>query len=234
MTLLRSLAPLLLGLSTALAAGCVVSPQPSPPDVIFDGARLGLTPSIEALSSVVGFQAQPGTVTPAGGEVRITNLDTTDAPSIAKVEADGSFTIAVPGLPGQTFRFQAKNGDARSAPFDARVDLSGGDLSSGLTPPSCVAFDPPRWVALDGAGDARSIVLENGCASAISIAPPRLRRGLGGFSFSPTGPIEIGPAATATLTFRAGDGPEVEDVVLLDVTAPSPVRHAVTLTVPDR
>lgn len=230
----RFLSTLCLGLLSALAASCVVSPQPSPPDVIFDGDRLGLTAAVELVSSAVGFEAQPGTVTPAEGEVLVTNLDTDDAPSTVKVRPDGSFTLAVPGIDGQTFRFQAKNGSARSEPFDVAVSLSGQGLSAAQVNPACLVLEPARWVALEGLGDARSIVLRNQCTGALSTKAPRLRRGLAGFSFSPTPPIQLGPGEQTTLTVRAGEGPEVEDVMLLDVTAPFPLRRALTLTVPDR
>ncbi len=231
----RSLSSMIgLGLLAALATSCGVSPQPSPPDVIFDGEGLGLTPAIELISSVVGFEAAPGTVTPADGEVIVTNLDTTGAPSVVTVRPDGGFTLAVPGIAGQTFRFQAKSGDARSEPFDLSVSLSGQGVSASQSEPPCVVFEPARWVSLDGLGDARSVVLRNQCAAAVSTKAPRLRRGLAGFSFSPTPPITLGPGEQTTLTVRAGDGNEVEDVVLLDVTTPFPARRALTLTVPDR
>src|SRR5690242_17794280 len=97
----RSVLSMCLGL---LLASCVVSPQPSPPlEVVLDGSRIGLESGTELTTNVVGFEAGPGAVDPAGGVVVITNLDAGDAPSIASVQKDGSFAIAVPGQPGQRF-----------------------------------------------------------------------------------------------------------------------------------
>lgn len=224
----------LLAVLAAAAASCVVSPQPSPPDVILDDDRIGLTPGVEGFASVIGFAAAPGTVKPAQGIVVVTNLDADDAPSVAKVQPDGSFVIAVPGVSGQTFRFQAKNGDARSQPVDIAIDSSGTKATDLSVTPSCLVLDPASWIALDGVADARSIVIQNQCTTAVAIAAPRLRRGLGGFSFSPTTPITVPAGGVATLTVHAGNGVETEDVLLLDVTAPAPTRRAITLTVPDR
>lgn len=217
------------------AASCVVSPQPSPPDVILDDDRIGLTPGVEGFASVIGFEAAPGTVKPAQGVVVITNLDADDAPSFAKVEPDGSFAVAVPGQSGQTFRFQAKNGAARSEPVDVAVNTSGTAIDTATAvAPSCLVLDPSGWLALDGAADARSLVIRNDCGVSATIAAPRLRRGLGAFSFSPTTPITVPAGGVATLTVHAGSGAETEDVLILDVKTPAPGRRSITLTVPDR
>lgn len=223
-----------LGLLLALVGGCVVSPQPSPPDIVFDGELVGLSRGVELVAAVAGFEAAPGTVDPATGVVVVTNLDNASAPSFAEVRPDGSFVLAVPGFAGQRFRFQAKDGDARSQPFDLRLS-SAGDTALGLpAQPGCLVLTPRSWIRLDGPGDARSIVVGNQCPDAVSIAPPRLRRGLAGFTFSAASAIQLAPGAIATITVHASAGSEPEDLLLLDVTAPVPARRAVTLTVPDR
>ncbi len=226
-----------LGLLVAgVSAGCVVSPQPSPPvEVTLDGGLIGLRPGVELTSGVIGFEAGPGAVDPPEGVVVITNLDADDAPSMASVQKDGSFAIAVPGQPGQRFRFQAKLGSNRSTTFDIAVDASGQDFDPNAdAATACITLDPESWIALDGAGDAKSIVIRNACSGAVAIDAPHLRRGLAGFSFSPTSPIDLAAGEVATITVHAGDGPEMEDVLLLDVTAPAGARRAITLTVPDR
>lgn len=224
---------LLLGFLAAVAAGCVVSPQPSPPDLVLDDDRIGLHPGMGLVSKVIDFEGAPGTVHPAEGIVVITNLDTTEAPSFAKVQPDGSFTIAVPGVAGQTFRFQAKNGSVRSQPADFVVNTGGEAIDTAVEGPACLAFDPARWIALDGVSDARSIVIRNQCSGAVSLGAPHLRRGLAGFSFTPTTPVTIAAGSVATLTVKAAAGAETEDVLLLDVTAPALSHRAITLTVPD-
>lgn len=224
---------LCLGLLGALAAGCVVSPQPSPPDAILDGDRISLTPGVELVASVTGFFAEPGAVSPPKGQVLVTNLDGSDAPSVADVQPDGSFAIAVPGVSGQRYRFQVKDGDIRSQPFDLEVSSSGFTAEDLAGEATCLVLTPATWAKLDGPGDARSIVLRNKCEENVAIDAPRLRRGLAAFSFSPTKPLELGPGEMTTLTVHVGSGPESEDVLFLDVTKPDAARLAVTLTVPD-
>jgi hypothetical protein len=225
-----------LGLLVAGVAGCVVSPQPSPPmePPTLDGGLIGLRSS-EALldTDFVGFEGGPGAVDPPEGVVIVTNLDAGDAPSIASVAKDGSFAIAVPGHPGQRFRFQAKRESARSEPFDTVVSSSGQVVDDLAAAVACLAVKPARWVALDDRTDARSIVLRNTCSGAVAIDAPRLRRGLAGFSFSPTSPIGLAAGEVATLTVHGGEGAELEDVLILDVAAPSAEIRAITLTVPD-
>jgi len=216
-----------------VAAGCVVSPQPSPPDFVLDGDRIGLRPGVELVASVIGFEAGPGAVDPPEGVVVVTNLDDASAPSFAAVQADGSFAVAAPGQSGQRFRFQAKSANRRSQPFDVAVGSSGEDLSALASAAACLTLEPSLWAALDGAGDARSIVIMNQCSGPVALGAPRLRRGVAGFSFSPTGPVNLAAGAVTTITIHAGPGAEVEDVLFLDASTPTLERRAVTLTVPD-
>lgn len=214
--------------------GCVVSPQPSPPfEANLAGGGIRLRPGVELTGNVVGFIADPGSVDPPDGVVLITNLDATDAPSVADVQPDGSFEIAVPGVAGQSFRFQAKNEDARSEPFDVRVSADGASVSVPATAAECLSIEPSLWAALDGPADARSVVLSNGCGVEVTIDPPRLRRGRAGFTFSPTAALAIPDGATATITVQSTEGSEVEDVLFFDVTLPESGRRALTLTRPD-
>jgi hypothetical protein len=231
----RLLGRLLLGATLALGTGCVVSPQPSPPfSPELAGDRIGLTDSIELTGDIIGFAAQPGTVDPAGGEVIVTNLDDTLAPSVAQVASDGSFAIAVPGHAGERFRFQAKVDGQRSEPYDLVVDATATVATDLSAASPCLSFAPESWAPFDGAGDARSIVITNGCDGEARIDPPRLRRGKAGFTFSPTGAITLAAGDVATVTIVAKDGGELEDVLFFEVTAPEPELRAVTLTLPDQ
>ncbi|MFO0554788.1 MAG: hypothetical protein U0271_40805 [Polyangiaceae bacterium] len=219
------------------SAGCVVSPQPSPPEtdpeLDGDGIDVGVIP--ETVSEYISFDAAPGTVKPAEGVVIVTDLDTTEVPSTAVVRSDGSFSIALPGLPGHTYRFQVKQGDARSQPVDLVVDDTG--TTAVLVEedaPSCLVLDPGRYAPLDGEGDATTLLLRNDCGVPVRIAAPRLRRGQGPFVFSPTGALEIPASEVGFITVRAGgSGAETEDVLLLDVEEPVATRRAITLTIPE-
>lgn len=227
----------LLALGLFAFVGCVVSPQPSPPidEPSFDADGLGITETAtEDSLTMISFVAAPGTVDPAEGVVVVTNLETSDAPSIATVSDDGSFSIALNGLPTDVVRFQVKQGNVRSQPVDIAIDATaqGFDVIDGA--PACLVVDPAKFVALSGQDDARSIILRNQCDSVVRIQPPRLRRGQGAFTFAPTGQLSIDPGAVSFVTVRVeGSAGETEDVLFLDVIEPEVSRRAITLAVPD-
>ncbi len=231
-SLLPLIAPLL------LLAGCVVSPQPSPPsdEPSFDGDGLVVAElsSMEDLAGIISFTAGPGTVDPGEGDVIVTNLANADAPSVASVSADGSFTIALAGQPNDVIRFQVKQGDLRSEPFDVAIDATTQGLVEILDTPSCLVLEPTRHLPLDGEGDSRSVLIRNECETRVTTQPPRLRRGEAGFTFTPTQAlvVEPGEVGIITVTSESAAG-ELEDVLLLDIVEPEPTRRAVTLTLPD-
>ncbi|MBK8940539.1 MAG: hypothetical protein IPM79_23730 [Polyangiaceae bacterium] len=225
---------LLLSLSLA---SCVVSPQPSPPgeDPDLDGDGIDIVGAgTEDLNELLTFDAAPGSVDPAKGVVIVTNLERSDAPSRVVVRDDGSFSVALAGFPGDTVRFQVDQDGARSQPVDIAVDATGQVVDVVEDAPACLAIDPARFVALSGAGDAQSIVVRNECEVAVLIDAPRLRRGRGPFTFSPTGALSLEPGEAGFVTVRAvGAADEREDVLFFDVSAPEPARRAITLTVPE-
>lgn len=214
-----------------VTVACVVSPQPSPPATPdLEGDKLGLILTELVASSMVGFRGEPGAVHPPEGQVLITNLDDTLQPSVASVRADGSFDLAVPGLPGQRFRFQAKLGTQRSEPVDLTVDPVTGRVVRGPSPTACLGLTPPRWAHFEAPGTARALVIENRCGAPVTFEAPRLRRGRAGFSVSPTagGSLPTGVVTTLTLTLEGGAEPE--DVLLFTTTAPNAETYAITLT----
>jgi len=230
----RLLCSLFLGALVALGSGCLVSPQPSPPfEPDLAGERIGLTEAVELAGDLIGFGAPPGTVTPGGGDVIVTNLDDSLTPSVAHVAADGSFAIAVPGHPGQRFRFQARNDGQRSEPYDLMVDANAIVATDLAAASPCLSIDPAGWVDFDVVGVGHSLVITNGCGAPVTIDPPRLRRGRAGFTFSPTNAISLQDGEVATITIIAKSAAETEDVLYLEVTAPAPELRAVTLTLPD-
>lgn len=227
--LLRSLLPVV----TVAIAGCVVSPQPSPPVDApeLDGGlvSVGLTP--ESLLESVTVTGAPGTVDPAEGTVIVTNLDRDDAPSLAPVRPDGSFEIVVGGAVTEVLRLQVRAQDARSAPVDLLLDGSVSGLAPAPVDLACLTIEPDLWMALDGQGDARSLVVTNDCTDAVTIAAPRLRRGLAGFTFAPTAPFELAVGETTTVTVRStASTQEDEDVLFFEIVAPTAGRRAITIT----
>ena len=95
-------------------------------------------------------------------------------------------------------------------------------------------IEPAAWVSFDREGELRSVVLQNRCEGVATLKAPRLRRGLGGFSFSSVSTVGVPAGSVATISVQAGPGSEPEDVLLLDVTAPFTATRAITLTVSDR
>ncbi len=230
-----------LGVLAAFAAGCTVSPQPSPPwepppDPIdppaFDDDRVGLGVSPEGeglLQTLVTIVGGPGTVDPPDGVVILTNLETDDAPSIAAVTPDGGFEIVIAAQPGNVIRFQARTDEARSEPVDLLLD--GASFVPAMTDFNCLVIEPAIWLELDGEGDARSLVFRNDCQEPLTFVAPRLRRGNAGLTFSPTAPFSLDPGVSSTLTVHAVSGDtEDEDVLYLEIDSPTAGRRPVTIT----
>ncbi|MGK4005836.1 hypothetical protein WMF31_24635 [Sorangium sp. So ce1036] len=222
-------------LLAVLVGGCVVSPQPSPPvhDPVLNGGLLGGTSDFTVLQEQVLLQGKPGAVQPAEGVVVVTNLDAADPPGIAEVNGDGSFQITLRGTTEHLLRIQAKHGERRSPPMDTKiVDLPFDPQATRRAHLPCLQVE--AWVSLEGIADARDAVVRNDCAEEVSIAAPRLRRGGGPFSVSPSAPFVVPAGGSIAVTVRAdGDGDELEDVLFLDITAPEAGRRALTLTLPD-
>lgn len=219
-----------------LTASCVVSPQPIPPadEPDLDGDGIGVVDtSAEDVQSFISFEAAAGTVDPAEGDVIVTNLETSDAPSIVSVASDGSFSVSLAGAPTDVVRFQVKQA-VRSQPVDVRIDATAQAVEVVEDTPSCFVIEPARYAPLGGAGDTLSLVLRNDCETNVRIDTPRLRRGQASFTFSPTDSLDIQPGGVSFITVQreSSDG-EVEDVLLLDVIEPEPTRRAITLSIPD-
>lgn len=222
-------------LLAVLVGGCVVSPQPSPPvhDPVLNGGLLGGGGDFSVLQQEILLQGQPGAVQPAAGVVVVTNLDVTDPPALAEVNADGSFMVALRGTVEHQLRIQVKQGERRSPPVDVRIaELPIDPQTTRSAQLPCLQVE--AWVPLEGAADVRDTLVRNDCAEDVAIAAPRLRRGGGPFRVSPSAPFVVPAGGSAAVTVRAdGDGNEREDVLFLDITAPEVGRRALTLTLPD-
>lgn len=232
----RCLGKLLRALPIALAA-CVVSPQPSPPEddpeLLGDGISV-VPDGAEDFTEILLFEATEGTVDPPRGAVIVTNLSRSEAPSRVAVRSDGSFSVALAGFPGDRVRFQVDQDGLRSDPVDITVDATG--QGSGVTPDEalCFVIEPEKYLQLEGPGDARNIVLRNECGTTLGLGAPRLRRGQGPFTFSPTEPLEIPAGESRILTVRAPTlAGEDEDVLFIDIVDPEPSTHAITVHVED-
>ncbi len=216
-------------------ASCSISPVPSPPadqpDLDADGLGL-LGPESIDMDGFVSFDAAPGTVDPAEGTVVVTNLSTTDAPSVVAVREDGSFSIGLAALPTHVVRFQVV-AETRSEPVDLQIDASLTEATLVEPILACLVLEPSAWVGLETDEDAYTVLVRNDCEEAVSLGAPLLRRGQAGFSFTPTGATTLEAGDVGFLTVRSNGGaPELEDVLFVDVLAPASERRAITVSIP--
>lgn len=221
----------LLAASLALGA-CIVSPQPTPPEeptLLADHVSTG---GPMDMSTTKRFVGEPGAVTPPLGDIVVTNLDTTDAPFAAKVAADGSFDITVPGTNTDEFRLEiVAPGGVRSTPLDLVLNAAGTSYEPGPRPlADCLELAPAFSLSFTGAGDTRSILVRNDCPDELSFLAPRLRRGQAAFGVDPTTPFLLPPGGATTITVDIGpQANEQVDVLFVETTGAVRDRRPLTL-----
>ncbi|MDI3284328.1 hypothetical protein [Polyangium sp. 15x6] len=223
----------LLAASLALGA-CIVSPQPTPPEEPTLLADLVSTGGPMDMATTKRFVGEPGAVTPPRGNVVVTNLDTTDAPGVATVAADGSFDITVDGTEMHEFRVEIVGPDGlRSKPLDLVLNAAGSAYEPGPRPlAECLVLDPAFSLSFDGAGDTRSLVVRNDCPDELSFLAPRLRRGQAAYGFDPTAPFVLAPGGAQTITVDVGSqANEQVDVLFVETTGAVRDRRPMTLFV---
>ncbi|MDC3957415.1 hypothetical protein [Polyangium jinanense] len=223
----------LVAASLALGA-CIVSPQPTPPEEPTLDAELISPGGPMDVSTHVRFLGEPGAVTPPEGNVVVTNLDTADAPLAAKVAADGSFEIIVPGISTDEFRVEIVGpGGGRSKPVDLVLSAGSATFEPGPRPlAECLLLEPSLSVSFDGAGDTKNLVVRNECPDELSFLAPRLRRGNAAFGFSNAAPFLLAPGGAATITVDVGaQADEQVDVLFVETTGAIRDRRPLTLFV---
>jgi len=224
----------LLGPWLVLLAACGspdgATPMPEPlaldPDKIARATTVVLMPFLPVLAADAG-------AAPPGATVRLTNLDDT-APSASTVaEADGSFRfdLGESVQTGDELRLQAVLGGRRGPPLDFSTEL-------GVSPSErhgCVVLQPGFELTFEPDSRAR-LEFQNRCATEVLIDAPRARLGLPEFELGMTAlPTSIARNATGSVevVLSAANGPELEETLLLDVTAEGRVfRTAITLYFP--
>lgn len=219
--------------SFALGA-CLVSPQPTPPEEPTLLADLVTPGGPQDQSSFVRFLGEPGAVHPPVGEVRVTNLETTDLPGVGVVAEDGSFDLLVPGAQGDEFRVEVvAPGGQRSQPLDVVKGASDTSFEPGPRPlADCLRVEPAFSLAFEGAGETRDLLVRNDCPDELSFLAPRLRRAAASFAFEPTTPFVLAPGAVETIAVFAGvQGAERDDVFFVETTGAVRDRRPLTLHV---
>jgi len=212
-----------------LAASCLGTPQPDPPNVI------GIDPSRVLGSGTDGpptvwIRGEPGAVTPADALLRIYSLDREDPAVDVTPEPDGSFSVEVPGQPYGEFRLQVTLDEDRAPPVDVVVETDYVQLAA--RPLAGCLTTSPAGEAPVPVGGRTTVRLVNDCVQPVAVARIAMRRPAAPFVvISPSAPVDVpaGGSLPIVVEHPAGADDFGEDVLLLEVSAPLPDRRPVTL-----
>src|SRR5690349_13979788 len=80
-----------------MLASCIVSPQPSPPNITVDDGLIDSDSQATDMTDGPRIIGAAGTVDPAAGVVVVTNLDEDFPPRVEPVRDDGGFDIVAQG-----------------------------------------------------------------------------------------------------------------------------------------
>jgi hypothetical protein len=217
-----------------LLAGCVVSPQPSPPSITIESSTLSTVDYADGYIDGVMVIGPAGAIDPAAGVVVGTSLDNTTAPSAEPVMPDGSFRLLIfdgDGPTGGEYRIQARNGSERSAAFDFFAN-------DGIDPAprphlDCLLLEPAYeidfGVLAPGASAEASVVVNNLCDVELTIAAPRFRESDAPFS-SEAEQIILAPGGATEIVVRASSEELGSHEATLFVQEIAPMRDRRPLT----
>lgn len=227
----------LFSLILALFASCVVSPQPSPPNL----SAGNVTTDDQTGDIIDGTRVRglPGAVDPAEGVVVGTNLDdATRAPVAEPVREDGSFEVIIPGSRAGELRVQARNGSARSTPVDFVLDMDNAvSLSDPRPLADCFLVTPVYEldfgdVRIGQSAEARVRIENAGCAGDLELLAPRIREA--GSPFTAIGEATLVPvdgAIEIVLRVAPTELGAIEGTVFVEAIAPERDRRPLTLFV---
>jgi hypothetical protein len=222
-----------------LASACgpgVATPMPEPPTAFdlsgFTEATIATDYPLD--DRVLVIATGTGNV-PAGGTVRVTNLDDTSPVVAGPGNGRGGFQVDLIVSDGQELRFEWVKGSEHSAPADAivsRPDPLSQVFQLRIAPRfACLRLSP--GLALDFGAETRATLgVENGCSDAVTFANPRTRLALPDFALPATPPSNVAPGESAQIEvdFTRSTAGLREDVLFLDVTvADQTIRYPITL-----
>ncbi len=210
-----------LGVAAALLfASCSVSPVPDPPNLDLDKMTVDIAGSVPV---IVGA---PGAAEPLG-EAWGVDLEGTSPPITARVAADGSFRLGPIGRPSGEVRIQVRTATDRSEPIDATL-VAGALFEVARPLDDCLSLTPRLEIPLS---PSTTIRVQNGCAADVTIGTLRLRAPVSTITIDTPAPlaVPIGESRDVQITFSPTDMSAVEEILFLDVTAPSMERLPVTL-----
>lgn len=212
-------------------AACTGTPQTDPINYkgappSLDGSLIGRGMPKRSSSPPVEIVGQPDSAPLPGAVVRVVDLDGTDPPVDASVEADGSFRLVIGAEEGDVLRFVLLDGDSRSLPLDLVLESESLEpLAAAL---ECWSTDPELTLEL---GYPRgSFIVINGCDQPISLARLALRANHPAFSVTdPPSRVPSGATAQVTVEYSPAGGASEEEVLLIEIDEPTADRRAITL-----
>jgi hypothetical protein len=217
-------------LALLLAAGCLGTPQPDPPNAapVVDPDRLYTDRANYGGITVLG---QPGAVWPAEAILRFWDLETADPAHDVAPNPDGSFAAEVPGAYGDEQRLHAILDGAWSAPVDVVV-VDEDTLVAAPRPRAACLVTSPEWgLVADGPG-AIEVELRNECAEAVVVADVRVRLPSTPFVVAAfPASVAAGGVGRVRVEYAGGGG---EDILLIELGGVERERRAVTLVGGDR
>src|SRR5687767_8321865 len=215
-------------------AACTVSPVPEPPG---PQPKLGTAVSIaggcHGCAVTLQLSGAPGSTADAT-HVWGVNLDRQDPPVTAATNADGSFTLSVPGAPGEQVRLQARRDRERSLPRDFVLFPDRAPMLEERVPMAC--WSAPLEIdfgsAPRGAVRSRTLVLRALCLEPLQLDAVALRAPSSAFSVRvPALPhvITRGEFLEVAVEFSPPSAQPYEEVLLIQIGGGAADRRGITL-----
>jgi hypothetical protein len=211
------------------AGAACATPVPQPPPENLDVGKI-VIPEAQPATTGVDIYGSPGAA-PPNSLIRVTNLETTDPPSIILVNDDGSFHAGLSAELEDELRFQVRIGDDRKPPIDL-VFLGGGFAFGERIDCFRVALETGFGTIPAGVESSTTVVLDNQCAVDAEVDSMFLRTKdpTFGVTAEPPAIVAAGTSELVDVTFAPGGAGEVEEVLLIGVTIDGQaVRYPVTL-----
>lgn len=219
------------GLLAATACGSEWTATPLPEPPALDGSRIRRPDITTAFAGSIWIEGDARSAS-AGATLRVTNLDSTDAPETTTVASDGSFSLEVLAEPGDEVRIDAVNRHGRSEPIDLIVD-------DDLIPSprhDCIRLAPEFSLEFREGSGSEKLTVYNLCDLEVALTDPRARLALENFTLESELPLTLPAGESAALEFEfAESSPDArEDVFFIDIEVDAElIRYPVTLYAPE-
>ncbi|MFC1642238.1 hypothetical protein ACFL5O_06050 [Myxococcota bacterium] len=218
-------------LLVALTAACAGAPQTDPP------GRITVVGPPSLHQDLVDFEwrttteasifGEPGAVSAQDGRVTLVNLDAEQPVQRVIVASDGSFQATIPADVGDEIHILAWDQYLASEPYDARLTqtvlepIDRSQLCWELGPRTVVWFMDTKQA---------TVTVANHCEQAVLLSGVVVRAGQSAFSIT-RWPEQVAPSEQAeiVLEYSPTGADRDEGVLLIEATAPEPVRVPLSL-----